>query len=149
LTGLLSVSAESSAAQSRSSFQRWLNHGTGQIGLGFTTGDVTSVLDRLEKAGYIRRRPDPGDRRRQLVETTEATATRDEEVFGDLIRGTRNLLADYPDHELLVIRRSLTRRPSDAFPGPCSGLSFAGSLSGTRSAVGPTVAAAAEPGPGR
>ena len=36
--------------------------------LGFTTGGVTSVLDRLERAGYIARRPDPGDRRRQVGE---------------------------------------------------------------------------------
>jgi DNA-binding MarR family transcriptional regulator len=77
--------------------------------LGFTTGGVTTVLDRLEKAGYIRRRPDPGDRRRQLVETTEATAARDEEVFGDLIRGTRDLLAGYADDQLLVIRDFLDR----------------------------------------
>jgi DNA-binding MarR family transcriptional regulator len=77
--------------------------------LGFTTGGVTTVLDRLEKAGYIRRRPDPGDRRRQLVETTEATAARDEEVFGDLIRGTRDLLADYTNDELLIIRDFLDR----------------------------------------
>jgi DNA-binding MarR family transcriptional regulator len=77
--------------------------------LGFTTGGVTTVLDRLEKAGYIRRRPDPGDRRRQLVETTEATAIRDEEVFGDLIRATRDLLADYPDDQLAVIRGFLDR----------------------------------------
>jgi DNA-binding MarR family transcriptional regulator len=77
--------------------------------LGFTTGGVTTVLDRLEKAGYIRRRPDPGDRRRQVVETTEATAARDEEVFGDLIRGTRDLLADYTNDELLVIRGFLDR----------------------------------------
>jgi len=77
--------------------------------LGFTTGGVTTVLDRLEKAGYIRRRPDPGDRRRQEVETTQATAARDEEVFGDLIRGTRDLLAGYTNDELLVIRDFLDR----------------------------------------
>jgi DNA-binding MarR family transcriptional regulator len=77
--------------------------------LGFTTGGVTTVLDRLEKAGYIRRRPDPGDRRRQLVETTKATAARDEEIFGDLIRGTRDLLAGYTRDELLVIRDFLGR----------------------------------------
>jgi len=77
--------------------------------LGFTTGGVTTVLDRLEQAGYIRRRPDPGDRRRQLVETTEATAARDEEVFGDLIRGTRDLLDGYTDDQLLVIRDFLDR----------------------------------------
>jgi DNA-binding MarR family transcriptional regulator len=91
--------------------------------LGFTTGGVTTVLDRLEKAGYIRRRPDPGDRRRQLVETTQATAARDEEVFGDLIRATRDLLADYTDHELLVIRgfldrvRQVTAAHADALGG--------------------------------
>ncbi|HEX4396315.1 MAG TPA: MarR family transcriptional regulator [Trebonia sp.] len=94
--------------------------------LGFTTGGVTSVLDRLEKAGYIRRRPDPGDRRRQLVETTEATAAQDEEVFGDLIRSTRSLLADYTDDELLVIRgfldrvRQLTAAHADALGGHAS-----------------------------
>jgi DNA-binding MarR family transcriptional regulator len=77
--------------------------------LGFTTGGVTTVLDRLEKAGYIRRRPDPGDRRRQLVETTQATAARDEEVFGDLVRATQDLLTDYTDDELVVIRDFLDR----------------------------------------
>jgi len=86
--------------------------------LGFTTGGVTTVLDRLEKAGYIRRRPDPGDRRRQVVETTEATAARDEEVFGDLIRGTRDLLAGYTDDELLVIRDFLDRVRSSPPPTP-------------------------------
>jgi DNA-binding MarR family transcriptional regulator len=91
--------------------------------LGFTTGGVTTVVDRLEKAGYIRRRPDPGDRRRQLVETTEATAARDEEVFGGLIRGTMDLLADYTSDELQVIGafldrvRQLTAAHADALGG--------------------------------
>jgi DNA-binding MarR family transcriptional regulator len=30
---------------------------------GLTTGAVTGVLDRLERAGFVQRRPDPGDRR--------------------------------------------------------------------------------------
>ena len=45
--------------------------------LGFTTGGVTTVLDRLERAGYVRRRPDPADRRRQVVEIIDVTAVRD------------------------------------------------------------------------
>src|SRR5215470_2847981 len=49
--------------------------------LGFTTGGVTTVLDRLERAGYIRRQPDPADRRRQVVQITETTVARDQEVF--------------------------------------------------------------------
>lgn len=34
---------------------------------GLTTGAVTGVIDRLEKAGLVRREPDPADRRRVLV----------------------------------------------------------------------------------
>src|SRR5437588_10284820 len=35
-----------------------------------TTGAITAVIDRLERAGYARRVPDPSDRRRVLVELT-------------------------------------------------------------------------------
>lgn len=34
---------------------------------GLTTGAVTGVVDRLERAGYVRRVPDPADRRRTLI----------------------------------------------------------------------------------
>lgn len=34
---------------------------------GLTTGTVTGVIDRLEKAGYVRRDRDTGDRRKVLV----------------------------------------------------------------------------------
>jgi DNA-binding MarR family transcriptional regulator len=37
---------------------------------GLTTGAVTIVLDRLEKAGYVRRVRDPDDRRKVHVEMT-------------------------------------------------------------------------------
>src|SRR5262249_60034566 len=50
--------------------------------LGFTTGGVTTVLDRPEKAGDIRRRPDPRDRPRPLGEATPAPAAPDQEVSG-------------------------------------------------------------------
>jgi DNA-binding MarR family transcriptional regulator len=36
-----------------------------------TTGAITAVLDRLERAGYVQRLADPSDRRRVLVETTD------------------------------------------------------------------------------
>ena len=35
---------------------------------GLTSGAVTRVIDRLEQAGYVRRVPDPADRRRVIVE---------------------------------------------------------------------------------
>src|SRR5687767_14978126 len=35
-----------------------------------TTGAVTSVIDRLERAGYAKREADPADRRKVLVKMT-------------------------------------------------------------------------------
>jgi DNA-binding MarR family transcriptional regulator len=77
--------------------------------LGFTTGGVTTVLDRLERAGYVRRQADAADRRRLVVEVTEATAARDQAAFGDLIRQTGELLATYTEDQLAVIDDFLTR----------------------------------------
>ncbi|MGI5493533.1 MarR family winged helix-turn-helix transcriptional regulator [Microtetraspora malaysiensis] len=42
----------------------------GELGrrTGLTTGPTTRLIDRLEQAGYVRRVPDPGDRRKIIVE---------------------------------------------------------------------------------
>ena len=77
--------------------------------LGITTGGLTSVLDRLEKAGYVRRRNDPRDRRRQIVEPTEATAAREREVFHGLIEATTGFLSSYTDEQLRLINDFLAR----------------------------------------
>ncbi len=77
--------------------------------MGFTTGGVTTVIDRLERAGYARRQPDPADRRRQIVAITEATTFRDQEVFGSLIRQTAELLSAYTDEQLQLIDSFLNR----------------------------------------
>ena len=39
-----------------------------------TPAAVTALIDRLETRGFVRRRPDPSDRRKVLVEMAEATA---------------------------------------------------------------------------
>jgi DNA-binding MarR family transcriptional regulator len=39
---------------------------------GLTTGAITGVIDRLERAGFARREPDPTDRRRVTVAVTPA-----------------------------------------------------------------------------
>jgi DNA-binding MarR family transcriptional regulator len=37
-----------------------------------SSGGMTARLDRLEKAGFVERRPDPGDRRGKLIALTDA-----------------------------------------------------------------------------
>src|ERR1700761_6537049 len=44
--------------------------------LGLTTGSVTTMLDRLEKAGYLTRAPHPDDRRKVIVTATQAAVRR-------------------------------------------------------------------------
>jgi DNA-binding MarR family transcriptional regulator len=39
--------------------------------LGLTSASVTALLDRLDKAGYAQRQPNPRDRRSLLVELTD------------------------------------------------------------------------------
>jgi DNA-binding MarR family transcriptional regulator len=51
---------------------------------GLTTGAVTGVIDRLERAGYARRVSDPEDRRRVKVEVTPKFYARAERVWAPL-----------------------------------------------------------------
>jgi DNA-binding MarR family transcriptional regulator len=52
-----------------------------------TSGAITAVLDRLEKAGYVRRVDDPGDRRRVLIETTDHFRELAEHAWGPIAGG--------------------------------------------------------------
>src|ERR671919_608798 len=51
---------------------------------GLTTGAVTGVIDRLERAGYARRVPDPADRRRVKVEVTPKFYARAGTIWGPM-----------------------------------------------------------------
>jgi DNA-binding MarR family transcriptional regulator len=51
---------------------------------GLTGGAVTGVVDRLERAGFARRVPDPADRRRIRVEVTAAFYKRAERIWGPM-----------------------------------------------------------------
>lgn len=75
--------------------------------LGLTTGGITSVIDRLEQAGYVRRTAGQKDRRRLVVEVTPAVAERDAEIFGDLLSAATAAISGYDDQELEVILRFL------------------------------------------
>src|SRR5215469_4436531 len=76
--------------------------------LGMSTGATSTVLDRLEAAGYARREPDPGHRRRTLVRQTPRAGELAEAIFAPVIRGTLSQAAAYPDATLTSIAEFLS-----------------------------------------
>ena len=68
-----------------------------------TTGAVTGIIDRLEKAGFVRRVLDPNDRRRIFVEIVPDTEERMSPVFAPIQEQTKSFLEKYSDAELIVI----------------------------------------------
>jgi DNA-binding MarR family transcriptional regulator len=61
---------------------------------GLTSGAVTGVVDRLERAGFARRVPDPDDRRRVKVEVTPRFYERARRIWGPLKEDWEASLAD-------------------------------------------------------
>ena len=77
--------------------------------MGLTTGAVTRVIDRLEQAGYVRRIPDPADRRRVIVELVPEKMAAIHEAMAGYGEKSASELGRYSDAELGVINDFLTR----------------------------------------
>jgi len=71
---------------------------------GLSTGAITAVIDRLEKAGYVCRLRDDRDRRRVLVELTEEAHRRVAEVYGPIAEQGLATLGACSDEQLILIR---------------------------------------------
>ena len=77
---------------------------------GLTTGAITGVIDRLEKAGFVRRAKDPGDRRRVVIEPFPERIEREiAPLFESIGRAMADLCAQYSTRELAVIRDFIAR----------------------------------------
>lgn len=75
-----------------------------------STGAVTAVVDRLERAGYARRVADPNDRRRVLVELTPKTQALAWELMGGpMSEAAKPLIDRYSESELELLLE-FTRR---------------------------------------
>lgn len=71
---------------------------------GLTSGGVTRLIDRLERAGYVRREPDPADRRRiilhpQLPESEDRVSP----LYRPALDRLAKMLEKYGDRELELI----------------------------------------------
>ncbi|MCR3747623.1 DNA-binding transcriptional regulator, MarR family [Lentzea californiensis] len=74
---------------------------------GLSTGAVTGVIDRLERAGYVRRVRDPHDRRKVLVEVTVGDVDKFGEPFEKARDSMVEVLGHFDEDELQVIERYL------------------------------------------
>jgi DNA-binding MarR family transcriptional regulator len=71
---------------------------------GLTTASITGVVDRLEKAGFVRRVRDTKDRRRVVVHLElEKALSEVATVFLPMMRDWQQLAAQYTDDELRLI----------------------------------------------
>ena len=75
---------------------------------GLTTGATTRLIDRLERAGHVRRVPDPSDRRKVRIEPTGRAADLDETV-DPARRLVGEILGGYTDTERAVLFDYFTR----------------------------------------
>jgi DNA-binding MarR family transcriptional regulator len=72
---------------------------------GLSTGGVTVALDRLQKAGYIRREPNPADRRSLIVTLAPVRNRKLSAMYGEVESETRRLLATLPARDLEAVIR--------------------------------------------
>ena len=76
--------------------------------LHLTTGAITGVIDRLERAGFARRSADPTDRRRVIV-TATAKERRVGELYRPLAIALRRAVEGYSEKDLATITEFIRR----------------------------------------
>jgi DNA-binding MarR family transcriptional regulator len=76
---------------------------------GLTSGAVTRVIDRLEQSGYVRRVPDPADRRRVIVEVVPEKVAAIHSTLNRVGAASVDEIGRYTDAQLALITDFLTR----------------------------------------
>src|SRR6266478_5243878 len=67
---------------------------------GLTTGAITGVVDRLEKAGFVRRERDDNDRRKVFIATVPENVAKIGKFYVHMQRAMQNVFGSYTDAEL-------------------------------------------------
>jgi DNA-binding MarR family transcriptional regulator len=72
---------------------------------GLTTGAITGIIDRMERAGFARREPDTTDRRRVIIHavTPPEAVTKIRALYAPLQQAFHDITAKYTNEELAVI----------------------------------------------
>ncbi|MGY2002740.1 MarR family winged helix-turn-helix transcriptional regulator [Blastococcus sp. SYSU DS1024] len=72
-----------------------------------SSASVTALVDRLERAGHLRRVRDDADRRRVTLEMSPEAMAAGAEFFGGLQRDLLAAMEGFSEDELAVVRRFL------------------------------------------
>lgn len=76
--------------------------------MGLTTGAITGLVDRLERAGYVTRNADPADRRKVLIELNMKEVSRAVfPLYAGLARSVGDYLGTLTVEQLKVIAKFL------------------------------------------
>ena len=73
-----------------------------------TPAAVTALIDRLEKRGFVRRKADPNDRRKVMVEAAEETLKVTAEAYLPLRDRGAEVLAKYSEEQLRTVAEVLS-----------------------------------------
>lgn len=76
---------------------------------GLTSGGVTVMLDRLEKAGFVRRAPNPQDRRSVLIEVNPRKLKQIHTQYAAINRQLDAFLSEMPETELKTVVKFFSR----------------------------------------
>jgi DNA-binding MarR family transcriptional regulator len=76
---------------------------------GLTTGAATRLVDRMQRAGLVRRVPDDADRRRVLVEPVPGALPELDAVLGPVRAELAAVFAGYDAREMAVLTDYFTR----------------------------------------
>ncbi len=76
---------------------------------GLTTGAVTGMVDRLERAGYARRERDPQDRRRIYIRLEPSALEIVGPYYASLAKSVAEVLETYSDDEIALLVGFFTR----------------------------------------
>lgn len=77
--------------------------------MGLSTGAVTRVIDRLEQSGYVRRVPDPADRRRVIVEIVPERVAAVQTTLSRIGKAGATEISHYTEAQLALIDDFLSR----------------------------------------
>ena len=72
---------------------------------GLTTGAITGVVDRLEKAGLVRRERDEADRRKVFIATVPENVAKIGRFYVPMQQAMNKLWSTYSDAELQLLLR--------------------------------------------